>query len=198
MVATTVRIFLLAILLATCAPLASLYALVVPFFSKGDEGRTGSSWLYTSKVGRVPGDLVSETIVRSSHLTTQNVLQHSNSTLEEMFVNFLRDHMMGKLSNQHFNLNLLTSSTSSLSSIQCQHWSIVLPWGISVIMSVIVPAIITFLSYMRPEDDDDHINDPWISRTKKYKRRVGALMVAVQSHKKVSQNSELFSCLPFL
>mmetsp|Transcript_27413 Transcript_27413/g.41500 ORF Transcript_27413/g.41500 Transcript_27413/m.41500 type:complete len:195 (-) Transcript_27413:697-1281(-) len=188
MVTTTVRIFLLAILLATCAPLASIYALVVPFFSKGDEGRPGFSWLYTSKVERatVPADAASEAVVRSSLLTAQHVLQYSNSTLEEMFVNFLRDHMMGNLGNQHFNLNLLTSSTSSLSSIQCQHWSIVLPWGISVIMSVIVPAIITFLSYMRPEDDDDHINDPWISRTKKYKRRVRALMVAVQNHKKVS------------
>eukprot|EP00546_Thalassionema_frauenfeldii_P013052 CAMPEP_0178924750 /NCGR_PEP_ID=MMETSP0786-20121207/17503_1 /TAXON_ID=186022 /ORGANISM="Thalassionema frauenfeldii, Strain CCMP 1798" /LENGTH=57 /DNA_ID=CAMNT_0020599501 /DNA_START=827 /DNA_END=997 /DNA_ORIENTATION=+ len=44
---------------------------------------------------------------------------------------------------------------------------------------------------MRPEDDDDHINDPWISRTKKYKRRVRALMVAVQNHKKILQESDI-------
>jgi len=58
-------------------------------------------------------------------------------------------------------------------------------------MSIIVPAILKVFSFIRSESEDEHANDPWISRTKKYKHRVRTLMASLQNHKQILQEIDM-------
>jgi hypothetical protein len=76
---------------------------------------------------------------------------------------------------------------AGLPTMQVHHWTIILPWGISLLLGVVIPCILSLRNYLRGPDHDDS-DDPWVvSRLQKNERRLSRLVRALKDHRKVCE-----------
>jgi hypothetical protein len=102
----------------------------------------------------------------------QSVLHDPNATLEEFWAALFREAR----STEHHVMTVLPT-------MQVHHWTIVLPWGISLLLGVVVPCLLSTVAYFRSDDVDP--DDPWVSRVHKQERRLSRLIMAIKDHRKV-------------
>lgn len=106
-------------------------------------------------------------------MTLEKVFQNENATIEELWRALFRDDRIWK-------------ETGAPENTVIHHWTIVLPWGISLAFGILFPLFLSLCSYMTDDyplriDPDD---DPWISRHVK-ERRLYRLIAACERYRKV-------------
>jgi hypothetical protein len=103
--------------------------------------------------------------------TLEKVFQNENATIEELWRALFRDDRIWK---------------ETAPDTVIHHWTIVLPWGISLAFGILFPLFLSLCSYMQDDyplriDPDD---DPWISRHVK-ERSLYRLIAACERYRKV-------------
>jgi len=191
----------MAMLLIVCAPLSSLYTILAPFFVDSvDLGRISFLLQYHIPSGTDVIEILAETeasaeelvddiMSESSKIKKDTLQKKKNATLEEFIWSIISKEplMYGVAMNSvHNKISPFLSA-----EMQMHHWSFVIPWSISFIMIVIVPTVLTFMSFIRTREDNEGDGDPSISRTKKYKRKLNKLSMLVKDHKKILQESDM-------
>ena len=187
MATANARIVSVAALLLACAPLGSLYAVLLRtnsvtasylFFSP--------TWLpHATQEAPAPSDNTGPrgVPVSKSMSSLHAILQDPNSTLEELWVALFRE---SQASNIMF---------ASLPTMQEHHWTIVLPWCISLILGVIVPFMLSIVNYLRPDDahdDDNDDDDSWVSQCNRRRdqKRLKKLVRRIRDYRKVRKHGE--------
>jgi len=123
-----------------------------------------------------------------------HVLRDHNATLEDLWIALFRDRT-SPLAYYYYN----TETTHHYSvSNSIHHWTIVLPWGISLVLGIVIPLFLSLCSCMQGQRDNaefhiDPDEDPWISRHRK-ERRLSRLIVACEEYRKVSYCMGFDSC----
>jgi hypothetical protein len=112
-------------------------------------------------------------------MTLEKVFQNENATIEELWRALFRDDRIWK-------------ETGAPENTVIHHWTIVLPWGISLAFGILFPLFLSLCSYMQDDyplriDPDD---DPWISRHVK-ERRLYRLIAACERYRKVLTNDDV-------
>eukprot|EP00545_Synedropsis_sp_CCMP1620_P003330 CAMPEP_0119010700 /NCGR_PEP_ID=MMETSP1176-20130426/5184_1 /TAXON_ID=265551 /ORGANISM="Synedropsis recta cf, Strain CCMP1620" /LENGTH=262 /DNA_ID=CAMNT_0006963409 /DNA_START=14 /DNA_END=799 /DNA_ORIENTATION=- len=196
MTTTTARVLSIALLLITCAPLTSLCALLVsngyfpgsflhvsppstplPRKVTNTENHQGTAGTQSSS-SMTSSPPASSSSLHSSSL--QQILQDPDATLEELWAALFRE-------SQASGGGIMM--TASLPTMQVHHWTIILPWGISLLLGVVVPCFLSLMNYLRPEEVNPDY--PWISRLRKNERRLSRLVFALKDHRKVLQESDM-------
>ena len=108
--------------------------------------------------------------------TLANVLQ--NHTLEDLWMALFRDRAFSVVYKEDF---LHQEHVNTI-----HHWTIVLPWGISLALGIVIPFLLSLCSCMYGRDEFyvDPDEDPWISRHCK-ERRLSRLICACEDYRKV-------------
>jgi hypothetical protein len=169
---TTARLLSLALLFLSVAPFASLYALL---FSADPNGM----FLVTTSFGTVTRTATMAADTKSIGALA-NVLQNTNATLEELWAALLVE-----VGFQSTGSPTLYFSTTTLP----HHWAIVIPWGISLLLGIVVPAFLTVMSFAyggRFRRGDDHFG-----RLRKTRRKKDSVIKSLKKVRKVSY----FKCL---
>lgn len=184
MAAANARAVSLAVLLLACAPLTSLYAAFSPglllylppnlFIPSNKVAQTS---INDKKKGSVPAS--------ESASSLHAILQDPNLTLEEFWAALFRETQ-----DSHVVL------ASSLLTVRVHHFSILLPWFISLLLGVILPfmlSILSLMNYLRADDtleEDDEDEYPWVSRCNRgrYEKRMKKLIAKIQDYRKVCEN----------
>lgn len=173
MAPSTTRLLSIGLLLLSCAPLTSLYALMVSsnfipntLYYVGSNGSAAKA-IPTKQKKRSKDDPK-----KKKGASLEGVLQDPNSTLEELWAALFRERA-GSL-----------TMTATLPTMQVHHWTIVLPWGISLILGVVIPCLLSLVDHLRPEDDDED-SDDLLSRFRNSEKRLNLLLFAIKDHKKV-------------
>lgn len=185
MAPSTKRLLSAGLLLLSCAPLTSLYALMV------SSNFIPNTLYYVGRNGAAAKAIPTKHKKRSKDgpkkdkaASLEGVLQDPNSTLEELWAALFRERA-GSL-----------MMTASLPTMQVHHWTIVLPWGISLILGVVIPCLLSLVDHLRPEDDDDEdSDDPWLSSFRNSEKRLNRLLFAIKDHKKVRNSKSEGNCL---
>lgn len=105
-----------------------------------------------------------------------SVLQNQNVTLEELYMALFHK-------NVEFSFILPNANTHH----SLGHWTVVLPWAISLLLGIVIPFLISLCSFVYGRDEFQlgPDEDPWISRHRK-ERRLSRLVVACEDYRKVS------------
>ena len=188
MATTNARILSAALLFLACAPLPSLYAILVP-----SHVFPGSFFYFSpphalptkNKVTAPPTETEAGAAVPASKplSSLQAILQDPDSTLEELWAALFREGRGSSV------------MPASLPAMQVHHWTIILPWCISLILGVIVPFLLELTNYLRPEDDDEEEFDdeyPWGSRYRRNKKRLKKLAGKIKDYRKVRHESQRY------
>lgn len=160
----TARLLSILLLILSLAPWASIYALLVSMHANG-----------SSTFMNIPGD----------EITLSDVLKDENATIEDLWLALFRDRAAFVYKETLFVDNAANT---------VHHWTIVLPWGISLAFGIIIPFLLTLCSYIRDDYPIDSDEDPWISRHRK-ERRLSRLIVACEDYRKVSGSLRLIPIL---
>lgn len=83
-------------------------------------------------------------------MSLASVLQDPNATLDELYRALFRE-----------------SLTKAMNPNNIHHWTIVLPWGISLTLGVVIPFLLSLCACIR--------QDPWISRIYREEKRLARL-----------------------
>jgi hypothetical protein len=110
--------------------------------------------------------------------TLLTMLQNNNVTMEDLLTRVFRDRMT-------------YDRDAFMLPNTLHHWTIVLPWSISLVMGIIIPFVLSLFSCLHPRDEFrlDPDEDPWISRHRK-ERRLKRLVVACEEYRKVRRERE--------
>jgi len=160
----TARLLSVALLILSVAPWASIYALMVSMHAHG-----------THSFMNFP---------QHDEPTLASVLQNHNATLEDLWMALFRDRT-------YFDKETLLMP-EHVNTIH--HWTIVLPWGISLALGIVIPFLLSLFSCMHGRDEFyvDPDEDPWIARHRK-ERRLSRLIVACEDYRKV-RDEKIVSC----
>jgi hypothetical protein len=189
MASTTARVLAAAVLLLTCAPLTSIYSILV------SNGLFPGSFLHdlaspplahkmtnaknherkTSTTASPAAAIASSRSLPSSSF--EKILQNPNSTLEELWAALFRQ--AGIMTPG----GMMMGASSQIPAMQVHHWTIIIPWGMSLLLGVVIPCILSLMNYFRPDHHDP--DDPWVSRLRKNERRLSRLLHALKHHRKV-------------
>lgn len=112
-------------------------------------------------------------------ITLSHLLHDQNATLEDLWMALFRERTALVYKEALF----LDNAANRI-----HHWTIVLPWGISLAFGIIIPFLLSLCSYMREDYPIDPDEDPWISRHRK-ERRLSRLLVACENYRKVSMGA---------
>lgn len=120
--------------------------------------------------------------VPEEELSLSNLLKDENVTIEDLWLALFRDRAAFVYYNEAF--------MESAAANTIHHWTVVLPWGISLVFGIIVPLLLSLCSYMREDYPIGPDEDPWIARHRK-ERRLSRLIVACEDYRKVSHSCVL-------
>jgi hypothetical protein len=151
---TAMRLVSLSLLLLSAAPLASLYALFINMDLQGSN-------FFPEWEPPVEGSLAS-------------ALSNPNTTLEELWT---------ALFQERWNPATGVGGTGPPSDAHIQqihHWTVVVPWAISLVLGVLLPCVLSVVTYLQARELVDDANG--YSR----KRRKCRITKSIQPYRKVS------------
>jgi len=157
------RILSLALLLLSAAPLASLYAVVIGMDIKG------SSVFYMAPSGEASAEVGS----------LAAVLQNPKASLEDLWTAIFKERWnpsTGQAMDAYF--------LSQIPALQAHHWTVVVPWILSLVLGVVFPFMLSVLSYLH-----GHHQGRGIGPSKR--RRLFRIAKSIQHHRKTLEESDV-------
>lgn len=183
-VISSARMLSMVLLVLVCAPLTSLFSVLVSHgFFQGFVSPSSASCLEHKmtnaknheRAAAPPSDTTTESTgtekaLPSSQLLSpsfQKTLDDPDTTLNELWAALYQESRI--------------VAGYTMAYPQVHHWTILLPWGAAAILTFL-PFVLSVFDYLRPSNDH-----PWMPRDFRNERRLNRLMNALKEHRKVSK-----------
>jgi hypothetical protein len=105
---------------------------------------------------------------QDGEISLASVLQDPNATLDEFYRALFRESLVKGMPNPN----------------TIHHWTIVLPWGISLTLGIVVPFLLSLCSCIRQDEE------PWISQIYREEQRRSKLLVACRNYRQTLSDQD--------
>mmetsp|Transcript_13491 Transcript_13491/g.19743 ORF Transcript_13491/g.19743 Transcript_13491/m.19743 type:complete len:308 (-) Transcript_13491:590-1513(-) len=187
----TTKIVALLCVLITIAPLATIHRLLT--MSDYDDGSPSVVFLASSGGDGSREGSDDDFAPSSSSSSFGKILQSDHVTVDDIVRGLFKDSM-GQVAPGPFGSFLFLGAGNAAPFIRMNHFTLLLPWCMSLIMGVVIPSILALISYFqarrRGTAYDQSDEEQFFSRMNRKEKRMCRLIICIRHFKKVLKESD--------